>query len=85
MFLGLGVRTVGHRDFAVLSVHGRRGVGRLKSRARGKMPVRPQLVAYCCLLLPRGFRKSCEVSEKAGRGGGDRTHDLRLKRPLLYH
>jgi hypothetical protein len=20
-----------------------------------------------------------------GRGGGDRTHDLRLKRPLLYH
>lgn len=21
----------------------------------------------------------------AGRGGGDRTHDLRLKRPLLYH
>jgi len=25
------------------------------------------------------------VSEKAGRGGGDRTHDLRLKRPLLYH
>jgi len=25
------------------------------------------------------------VNEKAGRGGGDRTHDLRLKRPLLYH
>ncbi len=22
---------------------------------------------------------------KIGRGGGDRTHDLRLKRPLLYH
>jgi hypothetical protein len=20
-----------------------------------------------------------------GRGGGDRTHDQRLKRPLLYH
>ena len=24
-------------------------------------------------------------NEKVGRGGGDRTHDLRLKRPLLYH
>ena len=23
--------------------------------------------------------------ENIGRGGGDRTHDLRLKRPLLYH
>ena len=23
--------------------------------------------------------------EDVGRGGGDRTHDLRLKRPLLYH
>jgi hypothetical protein len=22
---------------------------------------------------------------RIGRGGGDRTHDLRLKRPLLYH
>jgi hypothetical protein len=28
---------------------------------------------------PNGF------SRKPGRGGGDRTHDLRLKRPLLYH
>ena len=28
---------------------------------------------YCCLLLPRGFRKSCRVKEKTGRGGGDRT------------
>jgi hypothetical protein len=26
-----------------------------------------------------------EVPEWVGRGGGDRTHDLRLKRPLLYH
>jgi hypothetical protein len=25
------------------------------------------------------------VFERFGRGGGDRTHDLRLKRPLLYH
>ena len=24
-------------------------------------------------------------AERLGRGGGDRTHDLRLKRPLLYH
>jgi hypothetical protein len=24
-------------------------------------------------------------SLSVGRGGGDRTHDLRLKRPLLYH
>jgi hypothetical protein len=28
--------------------------------------------------------KICGIS-KFGRGGGDRTHDLRLKRPLLYH
>jgi hypothetical protein len=28
---------------------------------------------YCCLLLPRGFRKPCTVKEKTGRGGGDRT------------
>jgi integrase len=25
------------------------------------------------------------ISVRFGRGGGDRTHDLRLKRPLLYH
>ena len=25
------------------------------------------------------------TKEDIGRGGGDRTHDLRLKRPLLYH
>ncbi len=41
--------------------------------------------SYCCLLLPRGFSKSFVKNEKTGRGGGDRTHDLRLKRPLLYH
>jgi hypothetical protein len=29
-------------------------------------------------------RKSLDLRE-VGRGGGDRTHDLRLKRPLLYH
>ena len=39
----------------------------------------------CCLLLPRESRKSFNVYQKTGRGGGDRTHDLRLKRPLLYH
>jgi hypothetical protein len=38
------------------------------------------LRSYCCLLLPRGSHKSCKVNEKTGRGGGDRTHDLRLKR-----
>jgi hypothetical protein len=26
--------------------------------------------SYCCLLLPRGFRKSCGVNEKAGRAVG---------------
>jgi len=36
---------------------------------------------YCCLLLPRGFRKSSGVNKKTGRGGGGRTHDQRLKRP----
>ncbi len=30
--------------------------------------------SYCCLLLPRGIRKSFGVNEKAGRGGGDRIH-----------
>jgi hypothetical protein len=25
------------------------------------------------------------LNSTIGRGGGDRTHDLRLKRPLLYH
>jgi hypothetical protein len=38
------------------------------------------------------YRKLADQRTKAnriirtfGRGGGDRTHDLRLKRPLLYH
>jgi hypothetical protein len=29
--------------------------------------------------------KANRITESLGRGGGDRTHDLRLKRPLLYH
>jgi hypothetical protein len=32
-----------------------------------------------------GFFQVQENQEDIGRGGGDRTHDLRLKRPLLYH
>ena len=39
----------------------------------------------CPLLPPRDFAKSLPISRMVGRGGGDRTHDLRLKRPLLYH
>jgi hypothetical protein len=31
------------------------------------------------------FAKCLPARRKVGRGGGDRTHDLRLKRPLLYH
>jgi hypothetical protein len=32
------------------------------------------------------FNSADEYSAtRIGRGGGDRTHDLRLKRPLLYH
>ena len=30
-------------------------------------------------------RSNVLKGKKVGRGGGDRTHDLRLKRPLLYH
>jgi hypothetical protein len=41
--------------------------------------------AFRLLLLPRRINKSFVTNEKTGRGGGDRTHDLRLKRPLLYH
>ena len=42
-----------------------------------------QLVSIALLVSNAVIRhlKSSEV----GRGGGDRTHDLRLKRPLLYH
>jgi hypothetical protein len=32
-----------------------------------------------------GFFQLQQNQEDVGRGGGDRTHDLRLKRPLLYH
>jgi hypothetical protein len=39
----------------------------------------------CPLLPPRVFVKSRPIRKMVGRGGGDRTHDLRLKRPLLYH
>jgi len=33
----------------------------------------------------RAARSAVFSRRKIGRGGGDRTHDLRLKRPLLYH
>jgi hypothetical protein len=36
-------------------------------------------------LPPRKTAKLFEANGMVGRGGGDRTHDLRLKRPLLYH
>ena len=54
----------------------------------------PKIIANC---HPRGGTKlwirtgetrgkiPCVFKKKVGRGGGDRTHDLRLKRPLLYH
>ena len=34
---------------------------------------------------PSGFVNCKKIRKMFGRGGGDRTHDLRLKRPLLYH
>jgi hypothetical protein len=40
------------------------------------------------VMLWRGipeYIRSDNGPEFVGRGGGDRTHDLRLKRPLLYH
>ena len=36
-------------------------------------------------LPSRVFPEFLPVRRMIGRGGGDRTHDLRLKRPLLYH
>jgi hypothetical protein len=40
----------------------------------------------CIGYTPRTNGRTSFVSlRKIGRGGGDRTHDLRLKRPLLYH
>ena len=39
----------------------------------------------CPFLPPRICVKCPSIRKMAGRGGGDRTHDLRLKRPLLYH
>jgi hypothetical protein len=39
----------------------------------------------CPFLPPRVFAKCLPIRRMVGRGGGDRTHDLRLKRPLLYH
>ena len=39
----------------------------------------------CPFLPPHIFGKCPPVRKMDGRGGGDRTHDLRLKRPLLYH
>jgi hypothetical protein len=39
----------------------------------------------CPFLPPRVFAKCPAIRKMDGRGGGDRTHDLRLKRPLLYH
>ena len=39
----------------------------------------------CPFLPPRVFVKCPSIRKMDGRGGGDRTHDLRLKRPLLYH
>jgi hypothetical protein len=39
----------------------------------------------CPFLPPRVFVKCPSIRKMVGRGGGDRTHDLRLKRPLLYH
>src|SRR6266568_3984865 len=37
------------------------------------------------LFAPRVLVKCSSTRKMDDRGGGDRTHDLRLKRPLLYH
>jgi hypothetical protein len=36
-------------------------------------------------MITTDFNGMSFVVKEFGRGGGDRTHDLRLKRPLLYH
>jgi hypothetical protein len=51
-----------------------------------RIPARNRIIeAICPLLPPRVFVKCLPIKRMVGRGGGDRTHDLRLKRPLLYH
>ena len=58
----------------------------IQTRSAWLMP-RPNRIAglICRFSQPREFAKSPSIRTMDGRGGGDRTHDLRLKRPLLYH
>ena len=42
-------------------------------------------VLVAILLSSEDEKCPINIEESFGRGGGDRTHDLRLKRPLLYH
>ncbi len=60
------------RDFAATIQHASRTTGSSSS-----IVVKRLIVVKCC-------GKPFNV-KRIGRGGGDRTHDLRLKRPLLYH
>jgi hypothetical protein len=50
-----------------------------------KKPQNRIINRICPFLPPRVFAKCLPARWMVGRGGGDRTHDLRLKRPLLYH
>src|SRR5260370_34614745 len=50
-----------------------------------QLPLGAKLSPILPLLASREFAKFPFIRKMNGRGGGDRTHDLRLKRPLLYH
>ena len=59
------------------------GQGLGKSSDHGRLAIRAAILGIpkltlrtpnCCLLLPRGFRKSLEENKKAGRCGEDRNY-----------
>src|SRR5271156_2112843 len=62
LFLGLRIRTVGRRNFAVLPIHGQRGLMRLKSFSTSKVPVGAQMV-----VVLKAFVEHC-VSLVLGHG-----------------
>ena len=81
--------TLGLRNFQHKGKFSQTAIGDSSSpvvtRAAEKV-YRNQLIGLICPFLPpRIFVKCPSIRKIDGRGGGDRTHDLRLKRPLLYH
>jgi hypothetical protein len=65
-----------------------RHANRLQTRYYWREKFGPSSVQNHSFLTPETStqrRNGNRIIKVFGRGGGDRTHDLRLKRPLLYH